>query len=126
MGLADAVPGVSGGTMALICGFYERLLSSAQAIIQLVGNPFSQERRHAAGRALWFLIPLGAGAVVMLLAATRLLVGKDAPKARHMEGLTTDQVWQVALQPPGGILLDPSTGSFVYALFFRSCCRVCS
>ena len=30
MGLADAIPGVSGGTIALILGLYEKLLNSLE------------------------------------------------------------------------------------------------
>jgi putative membrane protein len=51
MGGADVIPGVSGGTMALIVGIYERLITSLRAL--------------AGGRvreAEWgFLIPLGVG-----------------------------------------------------------------
>lgn len=41
MGMADIVPGVSGGTIALITGIYERLLSAivaadAEAVVLLL------------------------------------------------------------------------------------------
>ena len=36
MGMADIVPGVSGGTIALITGIYERLLSAIVAALSLI------------------------------------------------------------------------------------------
>ena len=36
MGAADAVPGVSGGTIALLLGIYERLLQNIQHCTDLV------------------------------------------------------------------------------------------
>ena len=63
MGAADIVPGVSGGTMALILGIYQRLISAISHVdLSLLGHV--RERRwadafaHADGR---FLITLAAG-----------------------------------------------------------------
>jgi len=63
MGLADVVPGVSGGTMALITGIYERLVT---AIARVDGDFFAylfkfkikQAWRHLDG---WFLVSVFAG-----------------------------------------------------------------
>ena len=63
MGLADVVPGVSGGTMALITGIYERLI---KAIARVDGDFFgfvftlrvAQAWRHIDG---WFLLAVFAG-----------------------------------------------------------------
>ena len=80
MGGADAVPGVSGGTIALILGIYQRLIDSigtCLALPRLIGSPAGRARL---GGALRFLIPLGLGVVAAYWLATRLLVGpKDAP-----------------------------------------------
>lgn len=51
MALADSVPGVSGGTIAFLLGFYDRFLSSLDNLIHGSG----QGRRPA----LKFLIQLG-------------------------------------------------------------------
>lgn len=53
MALADSVPGVSGGTIAFIMGFYERLLS---ALHQLFGADRAQRRA-----ALIYLVKFAAG-----------------------------------------------------------------
>lgn len=58
MGASDVVPGVSGGTIAVLLGIYDRLIASVSGI-------FSKEWK----RQLGFLIPLGigmAGAVLLL------------------------------------------------------------
>ena len=65
MALADAVPGVSGGTIAFILGFYERLLGALGALTGASGAP----RRPA----LAYLAKLGLGwAAGMLLSAVVL------------------------------------------------------
>jgi putative membrane protein len=75
MGSADIVPGVSGGTMALILGIYERLLQAIRSFdrawfSELVGL------RIAAALArndLGFLLPLAGGIVLALLFFTRVV-----------------------------------------------------
>ncbi len=80
MGSADAIPGVSGGTIALILGIYSRLVEGIARVL----NGHKALRDAQARRALWaalrFLIPLGVGIVTALYVGTRLLVGpQDAP-----------------------------------------------
>lgn len=65
MALADSVPGVSGGTIAFILGFYDRFLN---ALHDLFGR-----NREARLPALRYLVKLGAGWIIgMALAATAL------------------------------------------------------
>jgi putative membrane protein len=64
MGVANMMPGVSGGTMAVILGLYDRLI---EAISQLLGSP-SKWRQHAR-----FLITLTAGAVIGVILFARLI-----------------------------------------------------
>ena len=65
MALADSVPGVSGGTIAFILGFYDRFLN---ALHELFGRD-----REARLPALRYLVKLGAGWIIgMALAATAL------------------------------------------------------
>ena len=40
MGTADAVPGVSGGTIALIIGIYQRLISSISTCLVYIKDKF--------------------------------------------------------------------------------------
>jgi putative membrane protein len=63
MGAADIVPGVSGGTMALIVGIYERLVSAISHIDrEFLQHVLSRRFRQAAEHAdLRFLVGLGCG-----------------------------------------------------------------
>ena len=67
MALADSVPGVSGGTIAFILGFYDRFLDSLHAL-------FSKDRA-ARREALTYLIKLGAGWAVGMIACVLALSG---------------------------------------------------
>ena len=65
MGAADVVPGVSGGTVALVLGIYERLVEVIRAGARALGALVTGDWRRLRGliRAVdWlFLIPLAAG-----------------------------------------------------------------
>ena len=84
MGIAEAIPGVSGGTIAFITGIYERLL---QAIGAILGTRVAGTFRREGFRPAWhaadgaFLLQLGLGMVVGLgiavVAITSLL--RDYP-----------------------------------------------
>ena len=80
MGAADAVPGVSGGTMALIVGIYERFLAALSVAVRIPRLIGSAPGRRQIAEALRLLIPLGLGLIVAYFLVTRLLVGPtDAP-----------------------------------------------
>lgn len=75
MGMADLVPGVSGGTVALVCGIYARLIDAvhhgAQAAVMLLRGRI-REGLDQVKRLDWaLLIPLliGIGLAVVSLAA---------------------------------------------------------
>lgn len=77
MGGADIVPGVSGGTMALIVGIYERLIDSvraaATAVVNLVRGRVGEMRR-CLGEVEWGLVlPLAAGILTAIVIAARLI-----------------------------------------------------
>jgi len=59
MGLADIVPGVSGGTVALILGIYERLIQGLSNI--RMDTIINSLKRNDGGINLELFIPLGAG-----------------------------------------------------------------
>lgn len=75
MGTADVIPGVSGGTMALILGIYSRLIHAIksfdlQALLDLLKLKFGS----VAGRVHWrFLLFVVGGDVLALLFFTRVL-----------------------------------------------------
>jgi putative membrane protein len=80
MGSVDAVPGVSGGTIALLLGFYGRLLGALSALLRAPAALRRAEGRREMRDALAFLVPLGVGVLAAYWLATRLLVGAtDAP-----------------------------------------------
>ena len=117
MGLCDAVPGVSGGTMALILGFYEDLIAALHRCVAALRPPWRRAEFGAAGPALAFLIPLGIGAGVSLVVALRLLVGDtSAIKAPVAEG---DAVaLRAAIDQLPGLLVHPQRAPLILALFF--------
>lgn len=80
MGSADAVPGISGGTVALLLGFYGRLLAALAALLALPAKLRDEEGRRELLGAFGFLLPLGAGVLAAYWVATRVLVGaSDSP-----------------------------------------------
>lgn len=97
MGAADAVPGVSGGTIALILGIYERFIEALSTALRLPFLIRTAEGRARLGAALRFLIPLGVGIMLAYFLATRLLVGPT--------------------ETPG-LIRRPETAIFCYAFFF--------
>jgi len=75
MGAADVVPGVSGGTMALVLGIYQRLLSALRnfdlEFLACLGR--GQWRAAAARVDLVFLLPLAVGIATALWFFTRVV-----------------------------------------------------
>ena len=75
MGTADVIPGVSGGTMALLLGIYQRLLQAIRSfdlnLVRLVvGRQWRAAFRHI---DVPLLIPLGIGIFAALLFFTRVI-----------------------------------------------------
>lgn len=86
MGAADIVPGVSGGTVALILGIYERLLHSVRSGARSLGRLVAADRKgfilHLRTIEWAFIVPLLAGmfiAVVTLSAIIDTLL-RDEPE----------------------------------------------
>lgn len=82
IGAAEAVPGISGGTVALVTGVYETLISSAGHLVTGVRTLLTdRERARAELREVrWdVLLPLLAGMIPALLIALLLL----APAIEH-------------------------------------------
>lgn len=65
MALADSVPGVSGGTIAFLLGFYDKFIGSLNKLI----SGTKEERKEA----LIFLIKLGIGWIIGFLGAMLVL-----------------------------------------------------
>ena len=79
MAIADSVPGVSGGTIAYIMGFYQKLVDSVH---DLFGK--DREKRNVAAR---YLIKLGIGWAVGFLSAMLVLAAMFAKNIYFMSSL---------------------------------------
>ena len=74
IGSANVIPGVSGGTIALITGIFERLINALKscnltAIKLFFTGKFKEFAQHI---DLWFLVSVGSGVVVAILSIARL------------------------------------------------------
>lgn len=82
MGAADSVPGVSGGTIALIAGIYERLIEALTALdpriltqLPELGSSAGREQFFGDLRRMdvFFLIALGLGVVTSIVTISRVV-----------------------------------------------------
>ena len=71
MALADSVPGVSGGTIAFLLGFYDQFIDSIDDLI----SGTKEERKVA----ILFLIKLGIGWVCGFVLAVLILTSSSLP-----------------------------------------------
>jgi putative membrane protein len=109
MGAADVVPGVSGGTMALILGIYERLLGAIRAfdfglLRILAARDLARAARHV---DLWFLVALALGIALALAFFTRvvalptLIVTDPVPVYSLFFGLVAASIVVLLREMPG-------------------------
>lgn len=61
LGIANIIPGVSGGTLAITLGIYEELIAT-------ISHLFSNIKKN-----LSFIIPIGIGAIISVLAMSKLI-----------------------------------------------------
>lgn len=77
IGAAEVVPGVSGGTVALVVGLYDTLIGSAGHLLtalRLLVTGRREEARAEHAQVQWIvLIPVGLGMVTALVVGARLL-----------------------------------------------------
>ena len=66
MSLADSVPGVSGGTIAFILGFYDDFIGSLNSLI-------SKNSKEDKKQAIFFLIKLGIGWITGMVLSVLIL-----------------------------------------------------
>ncbi len=74
MGAANVIPGVSGGTMALITGIFERLINAIKsfnlkAVKMLLSFKIKEFIKHV---DLWFLIAVFGGIVIAIVSLAKL------------------------------------------------------
>ena len=77
MGAADVVPGVSGGTIALVLGIYERLVETIHLGATAAGNLLRgnvRAARERLGEIQWgFILPLFAGIALAVLTLAHVI-----------------------------------------------------
>jgi putative membrane protein len=77
MGVADLIPGVSGGTIALVLGIYERLVASiregSSALGSILRGDFDGFKTHLRRVEWLFLLPLLAGILLAVITLASLL-----------------------------------------------------
>lgn len=101
IGTADLVPGVSGGTVALVSGIYPCLVSAVYAGARSAGRALKGDfrgARRAAGRVdWWFLAPVVLGAALAVVSLARVVEDllRDHPvrTAAVFFGLIAGSVW---------------------------------
>ncbi|WOQ70089.1 DUF368 domain-containing protein [Microbacterium limosum] len=93
IGTAELLPGISGGTIALITGVYERLIGSAAAVVSavkaLLWGPgrlagFRAEIRRVDG---WLIVPLLVGMATIVLTLAGPIEGLVAAYPEESRGL---------------------------------------
>ncbi|MDJ0953347.1 MAG: DUF368 domain-containing protein [Acidimicrobiia bacterium] len=93
MGAADVVPGVSGGTIALVLGIYERLVASIRSGSSALGRLVRGDlpgAREWLRRVDWaFLIPLLGGILLAVVTLARLIETLLHDYPEEMAGLFT-------------------------------------
>ena len=97
MGLADAIPGVSGGTIALILGIYEKLLNSLLICTSFFREGFPKSTQTKFLASVYFLLPLILGMFLSYYIVTKILVGPESSP---------------------GLLMVKDTGPYIYSFFF--------
>jgi putative membrane protein len=91
IGTAEVIPGVSGGTIALIVGIYERIVSSAnhavQAFVSIIRGRFQQAKQDLRQMDWGLLIPVLTGMFLAIFVAAALLEPLLETQPEVMRGL---------------------------------------
>ncbi|RJP86909.1 MAG: DUF368 domain-containing protein [Desulfobacteraceae bacterium] len=125
MGAADTVPGVSGGTIALITGIYDDLLSAIKsANFKVAGSLLRLDFKDVLSELhVRFILPLFLGIAIAILSLARLMVYLLANHATLtwslFFGLIAASIWVVGKQVEkwtlgtGALFLAGSGAAFV-------------
>ena len=133
MGAADVVPGVSGGTVALLLGIYARLIDTMRAAAGVLGALLRGNWQGASERLRnfdwWFAVPLVVGIVIAVVALAsvidELLADEPEAMAGLFFGLVTASVlvaWKLVDKPSLGLALSALAvgGLFFWLLGLQS------
>ncbi len=91
MGAADVVPGVSGGTIAVVLGIYERLLGAIRALAGAAGlllrGDWRGARRRRGDVDWWLIVPLLAGILGTIAMLASVIETQLEERPETMAGL---------------------------------------
>lgn len=91
IGLVETIPGISGGTVALVVGIYQQLIESASAMIRwglaLVRGRRDEAREYWSSISWRLLIPLGLGMVIAVFTVAGPVVGLVETYPERMRSL---------------------------------------
>ena len=91
MGSADVVPGVSGGTVALVVGIYEKLIDTirdgARALAAILTGNFTEFRERIRAIDLGFIVPLLAGILLAVVSLASVIQTQLRDNPENMAGL---------------------------------------
>ena len=91
MGAADVVPGVSGGTIAVVLGIYERLLGAIREVAgaagRLLRGDWREAGRRLAGVDWWLIVPLLVGILGTILLLASVIETQLEERPETMAGL---------------------------------------
>jgi putative membrane protein len=103
IGTAEVIPGVSGGTIALVVGLYDRLISSAANAIKAIAALVSLKPTHARAslRQVEFtmLVPLAIGMVAALVAGSATIEPLLETEPELMRGLFAGMIMASLVVP---------------------------
>lgn len=128
MGAADLVPGVSGGTIALVLGIYERLIASIREGSSALGSLIKGNMKACAShlrQVEWaFLLPLLAGILIAVVTLASVLESllHDYPEAMAAGffGLVVGSLaiaWRLLRYPgTGHVLLALAVGAVFFVI----------
>lgn len=119
MGIAEVIPGVSGGTIAFISGIYNQLLDTIKAILSF--EPFLAFKEKG-WKGLWskingdfmlyLLLGMAGGLVLGVFVITHLMDNYPIPLWSFFFGLIIASTWFIAKQIPSWNLTN--IGLFVF------------
>ena len=91
MGAADVVPGVSGGTIAVVLGIYERLLGAIRGVAGAAGRLLRGDWRECRQRLgavdWWLIVPLLVGILGTILLLASVIETQLQERPETMAGL---------------------------------------
>lgn len=136
MGTADLIPGVSGGTIALILGIYPRLVASIREASSGLGRLFRLDmpglRRHLAAVEWTLVVPLLVGIAIAIASLASFLEAQLEARptilAAAFFGLVAGSVaiaWGLIRRPgPAHLLMVLGAGAVLFVLLGASASEI--